>query len=417
METIVLASESDDVLDRMEKQVPVALRRSTLLRRISPGPGFLEFLRYEIPDLVILQASRPEELLPVFQGLEEDPWLDSVGVVLVTPDADDAVELFQGYNIAFFLPERDLDRNLGRVVRILDEKRAFLNYDSIIKKITALSGEVMLETDLLLANYYAALFSNYLFKEGHVDRGRQFGVRLTLAELIINAMEHGSAGITYDEKTKLQAEGRTVQDLIEERAGQVPWQGRRVTLAYHIGAETSRFVITDEGDGFDVSLLGGAGELAHGRGIALARASAGSLTYHGKGNEVSVEFTHNGSAERVVPPGFIEAEPRHLAPGDVVFWENTQGDHLYYIVSGEYDVFVGGTLIARLTSSDVFMGEMSFLLGNRRTATVITAMPGKLVEISRQTFTDAVKRYPNYGIFLSKMLARRLRDNNRRFAG
>src|SRR5262249_19173867 len=152
----------------------------------------------------------------------------------------------------------------------------------------------------------------------------------------------------YDEKTRVQAEGRSVQDLVEERARQSPWQGRRVTLAYHIGAETSRFVITDEGDGFDLAALADAGSLAHGRGIALARASSDSLTFGGRGNEVAVEFAHNGTAERVVPPGFVEAEPRRLAPGDVVFWENTQGDHLYYIVSGEYDVFVGGTLISRL---------------------------------------------------------------------
>ena len=417
METIVLASESGEVLDRLEKQVPLTLRRSALIRRVSPGEGFLEFLRYEIPDLVVLHTEHPAALLPVFQSLEEDPWLDSVGVVLVVPDADNAVELFQGCSVAYFLAERELDRNLSRVIRILDEKRAFLNYDGIIKKITALSGEVQLETDLLLVHYYAALFSNYLFKEGLVDRGRQFGVRLALTELITNAIEHGSAGITYDDKTRLQAEGRAVQDLVEERSRQEPWRGRQVTLAYHLGTESSRFVITDEGGGFDAAALRDAGELAHGRGIALARASSGSLTYHGRGNEVSVEFVHNGPSERVVPPGFIEAEPRHLTPGDVVFWENTQGDHLYYIVSGEYDVFVGGTLIARLGSSDVFMGEMSFLLGNKRTATVIAATPGKLVEISRQTFTDAVKRYPNYGIFLSKMLARRLRDNNRRFAG
>ncbi len=417
METIILASASGDMLDRMERQVPMALRRSALVRKVVPDDSFLEFLRYEIPDLVILHSDSPDVFVPLFHGLEEDPWLDSVGVVLVTPDADDAVEVCQGFNVAYFLAERELDRNLGRVIRILDEKRAFLNYDGIIKKITALSGEVELETDLLLAHYYASLFSNYLFKEGLVDRPRKFGVRLALSELIANSMEHGSAGITYDDKTKVQERGLSVQDLIEERAQQPPWQGRRVTLAYHVGASSSRFVITDQGEGFDPGAVAEAGELAHGRGIALARASADSISYAANGTEVTVEFGHNGSAERVVPPGFIEAEPRRLAPGDVVFWENTQGDHLYYIVSGEYDVFVGGTLIARLSPGDVFMGEMSFLLGNKRTATVITAIEGKLVEISRQAFTDAVKRYPNYGIFLSKMLARRLRDNNRRFAG
>ncbi len=67
--------------------------------------------------------------------------------------------------------------------------------------------------------------------------------------------------------------------------------------------------------------------------------------------------------------------------------------------------------MARLTARDVFMGEMSFLLGNRRTATVIAATGGKLVEISRQAFTEAVKQYPNYGNLSVENARSALRDN------
>ena len=384
--------------------------------------GFLDFLRYEIPDLVILHADESaHSLVPLFSGLEEDPWLDSVGIIVVVPDVEEVIELFQGFSIAYFLNEHELDRNLARVVTILDEKREFLNYDGIIKKITVLSGELTLETDLLLVQYYSSLFSNYLFKEGFVDRGKKFSVKLALEELLTNAMEHGNAGITFDEKTRLQNEGRSIQDFVEMRATSPPWKGRKVILAYGISPLHSRFTIVDQGAGFDTSKLPKRGDqlsidLAHGRGIFLSMHSADTLVYNEKGNEVTVEFGHNGKAERVIPPGFIENEPRSLAVGDVVFKENTIGDHIYYIVSGEYEVFVGQKKIAQLTPADVFMGEMSFLLGNRRTATVIAATPGKLVEISRHAFTQAVKQYPNYGIFLSKMLAKRLRDNNRRYA-
>jgi anti-sigma regulatory factor (Ser/Thr protein kinase) len=392
------------------------------IRKKSPDSDFLDFLRYEIPDLVILHADEtPESLVPLFAGLEEDPWLDSVGIIVVVPDVEEVIELFQGFSIAYFLNEHELERNLGRVISILDEKREFLNYDGIIKKITVLSGELTLETDLLLVQYYSSLFSNYLFKEGFVDRGKKFSVKLALEELLTNAMEHGNAGITFDEKTQLQEQGQSVQDLIEQRIALPPWKGRKVTLSYGISPLLSRFTISDQGAGFDTSKLPTRGDqmsmdLAHGRGIFMSMHSADTLLYNQKGNEVMVEFGHNGKAERVIPPGFIENEPRSLAKGEVVFRENTTGDHIYYIVSGEYEVFVGKKKIARLTPAEVFMGEMSFLLGNRRTATVIAATAGKLVEISRHAFTEAVKKYPNYGIFLSKMLARRLRDNNRRYA-
>jgi len=408
----------------MERQIPSPLLKTASVSKVVPGAGFLDYLRYEIPELVVLDTGEdPAAFVPVFEGLEADPWLDSIGIILIVPDVEEVIELYQGFNIAYFLNGHELDRNLGRVIRILDEKREFLNYDSIIKKITVLSGELNFETDLLLVQYYSSLFSNYLFKEGLVDRGKKFSVKLTLEELLTNAMEHGNAGVSFDEKTRLQEEGKSIQDLVEERMKTPPWKDRRVTLAYSISPLSSRFTITDEGDGFDTSKLPTQNDmvatldLSHGRGIYLSLHSADTVVYTPKGNEVLIEFGHNGKAERTIPEGFIQSEPRHLTPGDVVFWENTTGDHIYYIVSGEYEVFVGGKKIATLTPSDVFMGEMSFLLGNRRTATVTTSQPGKLVEISRHAFTEAVKQYPNYGIFLSKMLARRLRDNNRRFAG
>jgi len=425
VETILLASPSPAVLDRMERQIPASLQSAATVSRIQPDEGFLELLRYEIPDLVVLHAAGdPAPWLALLAGLEADPWLDSVGLILVVDDVDEAVERFQGASVAYFLEESRLDRNLGRVILLLDEKRDFLNYDGIIKKITSLSGELRLDTDLLLVPYYSSLFSNYLFKEGLIDRRRKDAVQLALEELLTNAMEHGNAGLSFAEKTALTEAGRSLQDEVEDRMTRAPWKGRRVTLGYSIGPLASRFTIADEGEGFDpASVLParmaapGEAPLAHGRGILLARSGADALAYDEGGTSVTVTFGHNGRAERSIPAGFAGDEARAFLPGQVVFREHEVGDHLYYIVSGEYEVVVGGTPIAVLTPADVFMGEMSFLLGNRRTATVTALKAGRLVEISRQAFTEAVKRSPNYGIFLSKMLARRLRDNNRRFAG
>lgn len=423
MENIVLSSHSQDFLKKMEKQIPEEIRKKAAIRKLVPGPHFVDFLRYEIPDLVILHIAEDQvDYRALFQHLEEDPWLESVGFILILSDVEEQIETYKGFNISYFMNEGQVERNLERVVSILAEKREFLNYDSIIKKITSMTGEILIPTDLLLVQYYSSLFANYLFKEGYIDLNKKFSVKLSLEELLTNAMEHGNAGITYEEKTALQEEGKTVQDVMEERMSAAPWAGRKVTLQYNINPLSSSFTITDEGDGFDTSKLPVKEDiqnltLAHGRGIFLSMNSCDELVYNKKGNQVKISLVHNGSAERTIPPGFIQNEPKLFRTSDVVFWENSTGDHIYYIVSGEYDVFVKGKKIARITPADVFMGEMSFLLGNRRTATVIAATAGKLVEISRQAFTDAVKNYPNYGIFLSKLLARRLRDANRLYAG
>ncbi len=54
------------------------------------------------------------------------------------------------------------------------------------------------------------------------------------------------------------------------------------------------------------------------------------------------------------------------------------------------------------------MGEMSFLLNNQRSAMVKAESRGKLIKMSRRNFVSVVKEHPHYGIFLSKLIARKL---------
>jgi CRP-like cAMP-binding protein len=68
--------------------------------------------------------------------------------------------------------------------------------------------------------------------------------------------------------------------------------------------------------------------------------------------------------------------------------------------------------VGLLTPADVFMGEMSFLMNNMRTATVICETPGRLVKISRRSFVRTLRLYPQYGLFLAKLMARKLSQGN-----
>jgi len=67
-----------------------------------------------------------------------------------------------------------------------------------------------------------------------------------------------------------------------------------------------------------------------------------------------------------------------------------------------------------LTPDDIFMGEMSFLLSNRRSATVVSKGKSVLIRISKQDFVNLIKENPHYGIFLARLLAQRLARLNLR---
>lgn len=109
-----------------------------------------------------------------------------------------------------------------------------------------------------------------------------------LFELMVNAVEHGNLGISYEEKTRLQAEGDWESEL--ERRQHDPVLGQReVSISFQREADRFSFTIQDMGAGFDwrqyedcpaASLMA-----SHGRGILIARKlSFDEVEYQGKGN-------------------------------------------------------------------------------------------------------------------------------------
>lgn len=67
-----------------------------------------------------------------------------------------------------------------------------------------------------------------------------------------------------------------------------------------------------------------------------------------------------------------------------------------------------------LSPNDMFIGEMAFLLNDRRSATVLAVGDCTLIRIPKGAFLSLIRRNPHYGIFLSKMLAQRLQVQTQR---
>ncbi|SCK17254.1 response regulator [Vogesella sp. LIG4] len=111
-----------------------------------------------------------------------------------------------------------------------------------------------------------------------------------LFELIVNAIEHGNLGVSFEEKTRLQQQERWEQEL-ERRLADPVLGARKVSLGLERSARALSFEIRDQGDGFDWQhfLTREPGELlaSHGRGIMIARRlSFDELEYRERGNVV-----------------------------------------------------------------------------------------------------------------------------------
>ncbi|MDB2414640.1 response regulator [Rickettsiales bacterium] len=113
-----------------------------------------------------------------------------------------------------------------------------------------------------------------------------------LAEIIINAVEHGNLGITYEEKTQFILD-RTWRKEIEKRQQMPEYIDKKVTIYYHNAEDSYRVTILDEGKGFDwkqyISMNPSRATDNHGRGIAKAKlTSFDEIIYNDVGNKVTV---------------------------------------------------------------------------------------------------------------------------------
>lgn len=113
-----------------------------------------------------------------------------------------------------------------------------------------------------------------------------------LRELLVNAVEHGNLGITYDEKSRLLAENRLEAER-KRRLASAEYRDRRGELTLQKLPGFVEVTIRDEGPGFDFERFMTMDDErlfdAHGRGVLMASASL-ELEYLNPGNYVRVRM-------------------------------------------------------------------------------------------------------------------------------
>ena len=115
-----------------------------------------------------------------------------------------------------------------------------------------------------------------------------------LRELMINAIEHGNLGISYQEKTQLMENNRWEEE-VSRRLSLEENIDKHATLSLSKSADALDISIIDNGKGFDWhNFLEISPERItdpHGRGIAIARLfSFDALNYVAPGNQVNVHI-------------------------------------------------------------------------------------------------------------------------------
>ena len=253
----------------------------------------------EAYDVVILDRMMPHmNGMEVLTRIKSHPLLQSVPVILQTALAAKD-EILEGIRAgAFYYLTKPFEEQLLRsVLGIAVEDR--LRYKRLQREsdVAGRTFGLMFEGRFRFRTLEAARDLASVLANACPDPKKAI---IGMSELLINAVEHGNLGITYDEKSVLRAQDRW-QEEVQRRLQDPRYADRHVEVSYRRENDVVHVTITDQGDGFDweqyLEVDPARAFDTHGRGIAMSRLiSFDTLEYQGKGNRVTVSVALDQAA-------------------------------------------------------------------------------------------------------------------------
>ncbi len=382
--------------------------------RLDKRDQIISYFNYELPEIKIIDFGDPDlETESLMEVVHSDPWLLFGGIIAIAHDQKQktAIEKKKDPNILLVLTRPNFEENAERILRILTQNQQFLFNRGMQQQMnTNETGSFTCDNDPTDILFYCNLITGYLYSTNRINDEGRSAVQGALMELLLNAVEHGNCKISYDEKTAWLTEGKNMLDLIKAKSMHPDAITKKVYISYEISNMRTRISVRDDGEGFDwrKRLSGEMTAGLHGMGIKLAESFVSGISYNAIGNEASFEIANQRNEINLMPAIWQEQQVLTFGDKQIVCRENEPSNDLYFIRSGKYAVYYQRKLVSVLTPNDMFIGEMAFLLNDRRSATIISIGTGTLVKIPKMEFISLIRAHPHYGIFLSRLLAQRL---------
>jgi len=260
------------------------------------GSQALSRMREARPDLIVTDLQMPNrnglELVAAVRMHHPD-----VPIILMTGHGSEdlAVEaLHRG--AANYVPKPQLgERLLESVDEALSLARADRTYDRLIACLKQCSFEFELENDPGLIDPLVELAQQMVAGMGLTDATGRFRIGAGLKEALLNAIYRGNLDISFKQMQDTRVsllEGKG-EDVVGQRRSAAPFKDRKVRVSIAIDGAAARFVIADEGKGFNPASIPAAGQPGSldpetGRGLVLMRAFFDEVTFNNSGNEVTL---------------------------------------------------------------------------------------------------------------------------------
>ncbi|MCK5683938.1 response regulator [bacterium] len=253
--------------------------------------GLKKYYDYK-PDLILTDINMPEmdglELLKNIKAENPDTIVIILSGIGSSENVIKALELHADNFLKKPFSSKQLVQLLLKYSEIIKDRVRHVNIE---KRIISSEYKIEFENDISkigdLTNLLVRQCGNSLNCE------EKHKIKLGLYELIMNAVEHGNLGISYEEKGQiLEDDGENMVKFYKQRMSDPEHKQKKVYIKVYMDTEILEWTITDEGKGFDwnniKSPLQNSKLDLHGRGIFLAGFQFDTMEYFGNGNIVQV---------------------------------------------------------------------------------------------------------------------------------
>ena len=197
-------------------------------------------------------------------------------------------------SIAFKLIPVFQDNNLQYILaigRIIQSDYLTSNY---LKQEYA---EFLIDNNIRMVNLLSYRLTRNL--ESYLDRREIIRIQLGLQEAIINAIEHGNLEIDFEAKSRLKKMEGNYWDHVLDICNNDHLEKRKIKVQYYLFADHVKYMITDEGKGFDWKQYvattpdGNLIDNYHGVGLTMLQ-DIFEVSFNEKGNEITLikHFMH-----------------------------------------------------------------------------------------------------------------------------
>jgi CheY-like chemotaxis protein/anti-sigma regulatory factor (Ser/Thr protein kinase) len=295
----------DSEVDRALVKGILAHQPGFRIESAANGQEALTHMEHSLPDVVLSDL-----IMPGLDGLEVVAAVRKryprVPVIIMTAYGNESLAvsaLEQG--AASYVPKaRQAELLVETVHRVIARTLADRTQDRLMNCLVKLECSFLLENDPALIAPLVNMMQRTMAGMSLSDTTGRIRIGMAVEEALLNAMYHGNLEITAEELADARAnlmDGYLTR-IIDERRAKPPFRDRKIIVGAQITTSGARFLIRDEGPGFDASqILGLAGvdrfERGRNRGLTLMRSFMDQVTYNDTGNQV-ILFKQSEPAQR-----------------------------------------------------------------------------------------------------------------------